>query len=85
MQCCQLSQIIWETPEFEPFLHVSKLESEISRLIAEVCNFWSIRLYDNKISNIFRCLTIYKLFTLNVSSETPVCHCTMSNNVIGGK
>ena len=39
MQCCQLSQMIWETPDFEPFLPVSKLESEISRIIAEVCNF----------------------------------------------
>ena len=39
MQCCQPSQIIWETPDFEPFHPVSKLESEISRIIAKVCNF----------------------------------------------
>ena len=28
-----------ETPDFEPFLPVSRLESEISCIIAEVCNF----------------------------------------------
>ena len=30
-QGCQLSRIIQETPDFEPFLPVSRLESEISR------------------------------------------------------
>ena len=39
MQCCQLSRIIRETPDFETLLPVSRLESEISRVIAEVCNF----------------------------------------------
>ena len=34
-QCCQLSQIIWETPDFEPLLLVSRLESEISRIIVK--------------------------------------------------
>ena len=38
-QCCQLSQIIQETPDFEPFLPVSRLESEISQIIPEVCYF----------------------------------------------
>ena len=38
-QGCQLSRIIRETPDFEPFLPVSRIESEISRIIAEVCNF----------------------------------------------
>ena len=38
-QGCQLSQIIRETPDFKPFLPVSRLESEISRIIAEVCHF----------------------------------------------
>ena len=38
-QCCQLSRIIRETPDFEPFLPVSRLESEISRTVAEVCYF----------------------------------------------
>ena len=38
-QCCQLSGIIRETPDFEPFLPVSRLESEISRIVAEVCYF----------------------------------------------
>ena len=39
VQGCQLSQIIPETPDFELFLPVSRLESEISRIIAEVCHF----------------------------------------------
>ena len=39
LQGCQLSQIIWETPDFKPFLPVSRFESDISRIIAEVCHF----------------------------------------------
>ena len=39
LQGCQLSRIIRETPDFEPFLPVSRLEAEISRIIAEVCSF----------------------------------------------
>ena len=39
-QCCKLSRIIWETPDFEPYyLPLSRLESEISRIIAKVCHF----------------------------------------------
>ena len=38
-QCCQFSRIIQETPYFEPFLPVSRLESEISRTVAEVRYF----------------------------------------------
>ena len=33
------SRIILETPDFKPFLLVSRLESEISRIIAKVCHF----------------------------------------------
>ena len=39
LQCCQLYWIIPDTPDFEPFLPVSRLESEISRIVAEVCYF----------------------------------------------
>ena len=39
VQDCQLSRIIRKTPDFELFLPVSRLESEISRIIAEVCHF----------------------------------------------
>ena len=39
MQGCQLSQIIRATPDFEPYLPVSRLMSGISRIIAEVCYF----------------------------------------------
>ena len=38
-QGCQLSRRIRETPDFEPFVPVSTLESGISRIIAEVCKF----------------------------------------------
>ena len=38
-QCCQLSRIMRETADFEPFLPVSRFESEISWIIAEVYNF----------------------------------------------
>ena len=33
---CQLSWIIWETPDFGPYLMVSRLESDISRIITKV-------------------------------------------------
>ena len=39
LQGCQLSQIIRETPDFEPFFPVSRLGSEISRIIAKVFHF----------------------------------------------
>ena len=39
LQGCQLSQIIRETPDFKPFLPISRFESDISRTIAEVWNF----------------------------------------------
>ena len=35
-QCCQISRIIQETPDFGPYLPVSRLESDISRIIAKV-------------------------------------------------
>ena len=34
-QCCQFSWIIRDAPDFEPLLPVSRLESEISRIIAK--------------------------------------------------
>ena len=75
----QLSQIIRETPEFEAFLPVSRLESEISRMIAEVCHFfvdstfWQLN---------FKYFALFELLlTSNVSSQNPVCHCNVSNNV----
>ena len=75
----QFSQIIRETPDFEPFLPVSRLESEISRMIAEVCHFfvdstfWQLN---------FKHFALFELLlTSNVSSQTPVCHCNVSCNV----
>ena len=37
-QCCQLSRIIQETPDFGPYLPVSRLEYEISQIFTEVCH-----------------------------------------------
>ena len=58
-QCCQLSQIIRETPDFELFLPVSRLESEISQIITQVFHFLYIRLSDDEISNILHCLSYF--------------------------
>ena len=63
LQGCQLSRIIRETPDFEPFLPVSRLESEISRIIAEARHFLWIRLSQNEISNI---LPYLSYFTANI-------------------
>ena len=35
-QCCQLSWIIEETPDFGPYLLISILESDISRVIPKL-------------------------------------------------
>ena len=35
-QCCQISRIIQETPDFGPYLPVSRLESDISWIIAKI-------------------------------------------------
>ena len=37
-QCCQLYGIIRENPDFVPYLPVSRLEYEISRIFSEVCS-----------------------------------------------
>ena len=37
-QCSQLSRIIQETPDFGPYLPVSRLEYEISRILTDVCH-----------------------------------------------
>ena len=37
-QCCQLSRIIQETPDFGLYLPVSRLEYEISRILTNVCH-----------------------------------------------
>jgi len=36
----QLFRVIQETPEFEAYLPVSRLESEISLIIDKVCHLW---------------------------------------------
>ena len=87
-QCCQLPRIILETPDFGPYLPVSRYkEYEIGRIIAEVCNFFIsvTQLSDNiKISTILRCLNDFNVniegFLINSSMQL-----WLDNNVIGGK
>ena len=40
-QCCQLSWIRQETQDVVPYLLLSRLEDEISQILAEVCHFFS--------------------------------------------
>ena len=40
LQGCQLSRVIRESPDFEPYLPVSRFMSVISWIIAEVCYLW---------------------------------------------
>ena len=70
VQGCQLSRIIRETPEFEPFLLFSRLESEISRTIAD---FRKMKF------QIFCLICAILLLTQNISSQIPVCRCNISN------
>ena len=66
-QCCQLSWMIRETPDFGLYLPVSRLQYEISQIIATVCHFFSRLDFpdDNKISAILHCLS-YNIFTVNI-------------------
>ena len=71
IQSCQLSRIIRETPGFEPFFLVYD---------------WSCRslpfLVDSTMKfQMFWVFWAILLLTSNVSSQTPVCHCNISNNV----
>ena len=82
-QGCQLSRIIQET--YSRFWTVSP------GLQIRVWNLPDNRrslsfLVDSTMKfQIFCVFWAILLLTSNVSSQTPVCHCNMSNNLIGGK
>ena len=59
-QCCQFSQIIWETPDFGPYLPVSRLESDISWISTKLAI--SCRLHQ-KFPHKFLMWTVYVLYT----------------------
>ena len=59
LQCCQLSRIIQETPDFGPYLPVSRLEYEISQIFTLLYT----RLSDNKLLDVLHCLSY---FTVNI-------------------
>ena len=52
-QCCQLSRIIKVTPDFGPYLPVSKLESDISQIIAQVAISCSLHFMTIKFQTFF--------------------------------
>ena len=62
-QCCQLSQIIWKTPDFGPYFPVSRLRKyKISQIITEFCHFFSrLDFPTNKISKILLCLSYFNV------------------------
>ena len=69
MQCCWLSRIMRETPDFEPDLPVSRLESKISWIITKVLPF----LVDSTLWQWnFKYFAWFELFLLTL-------------NVVGGK
>ena len=77
------SAINWETPDFGPYLPVSRLEYEISQIIAESFII-SCRLdFRTMKFQIFCVVWIILMWTLNVSSQTLVCNFDITNKVIG--
>ena len=73
-QCCQLSQIIHDTPDFGLYLPVSRLEYEISKKIAEVCHFFSRLDFLTMKFQLFCIVTAILMLESNVSPLTPACH-----------
>ena len=75
IQCCQLSQIMWENQVLDHYLPVSRLEYEIFWIIAERLPFLvdsTFRQWNFKYFALFELL--FLMLTLNVSSQTPVCY-----------
>ena len=62
-QCCQLSRIIWKTPDFGPYFPVSRLTKyKICQIITEFCHFFSrLDFPTNKISKILLCLSYFNV------------------------
>ena len=73
-QGCQLYRLIRETPDFAPFIPVSRVESEFSQIIAEVSHFFYIHLSDHEISNILHWLSYHtvKIERFLTNSGTPL-------------
>ena len=67
-QSCQLSRIIWETPDFGAYLPVSRLEYEISQIIAEVCHFFSRINFPTINFYLFYIVWAILMLTSNISS-----------------
>ena len=79
-QCFQLSWIILETPDFGPYLPVSRLESGISRIITKVAI--SCRIDFPTIKIFFKYFVLFELLlTWNISLKILVCPPNLKNNV----
>ena len=81
-QCCHVYQIILETPNFQPYLPVSRLKCEISRIITEVCHFFisvdsTFQRYKKFQLFCVVCAVKIELFLIN----PRVCH----SNLVGNK
>ena len=79
------SAINRETPDFGQYLPVSRLEYEVSGIIAKSLPFivdLTFQQWNFKYFGLFEWL-LFLMLTLNVSSQTPVCNFDISQNVIG--
>ena len=77
----ELSRIIRETPDFGSCLPVSRLESEISLIINEVCHFLQTWHSNHKILNIWHCLSYFTANLERFLTNSGLLSCKLSNNV----
>ena len=61
--CCQLSRIIWETPDFRPYFPVPRLEYEISPIFTKVFHSVVDSTFRHWTFKYLRCLSY---FTVNI-------------------
>ena len=77
----ELSRIIRETPDFGLCLPVSRLESEISLIINEVCHFLQTWHFNHKILNIWHCLSYFTANMKRFLTNSGLLSCKLSNNL----
>ena len=88
--CFQLSWVMRETSDFEPYLPVSRLEPEISQIITKVCLFLVDATLWHEISNILCCLSYFiniEHFRLNsgIPLKYKQQHDWQVNNMVASK
>ena len=76
MQCCQLSWIIGETPDFGPLASgLQTREWNLPDNHHKVCHFFSKLDFLTIKFQLFCVVWVILILTLNISSSTPVFHC----------